>query len=135
MKKCDTPHILHPFRRKVNVLVIDIGGAHVKLLATGQDAPRQFLSGPELTPEEIVARVVQAAARWDYEAVSLEECAVRCPMDRIAIHRKFCAFFPQTAFTRMGAAFVDLSFRVVRAVCDHSPVDVAASQNSNPNRR
>ena len=55
----------------MNVLVIDIGGTHVKLLATGQDAPQQFLSGPELTPEQMVAGVVQAAAGWDYEAVSV----------------------------------------------------------------
>jgi predicted NBD/HSP70 family sugar kinase len=47
------------------------GGTHVKLLATGQDTPRKFLSGPELTPEEMVAGVVQAAAGWDYEAVSV----------------------------------------------------------------
>ena len=55
----------------MNVLVIDIGGTHVKLLATGQDAPRQFLSGPELTSEQMVAGVVQAAAGWGYEAVSV----------------------------------------------------------------
>ena len=55
----------------MNVLVLDIGGTHVKLLATGQDAPQQFLSGPELTPEQMVAGVVQAAAGWDYEAVSV----------------------------------------------------------------
>ncbi len=55
----------------MNVLVIDIGGTHVKLLATRQDAPREFVSGPELTSEQMVAEVVQAAAGWDYEAVSV----------------------------------------------------------------
>jgi polyphosphate glucokinase len=55
----------------MNVLVIDIGGTGVKLLATGQDAPRKFPSGPELTPEQMVEGVVQAAADWDYEAVSV----------------------------------------------------------------
>src|SRR5271155_2485706 len=55
----------------MNVLVIDIGGTHVKLLATGQDAPREFLSGPELTSEQMVAGVVQAATGWDHEAVSV----------------------------------------------------------------
>ena len=29
----------------MNVLVIDIGGTHVKLLATGQKEPREFESG------------------------------------------------------------------------------------------
>jgi glucose-6-phosphate isomerase len=55
----------------MDILVIDVGGTHVKLLATGQDAPRQFSSGPELTPEQMVGGVVQAAAGWDYEAVSV----------------------------------------------------------------
>ena len=55
----------------MNVLVLDIGGTSVKLLATGQDAPRSFPSGPDLTPEQMVAGVVQAAAGWDYEAVSI----------------------------------------------------------------
>ena len=55
----------------MNVLVIDIGGTSVKLLATGQDTPRKFPSGPDLTPEQMAAGVVQAAAGWDYEAVSV----------------------------------------------------------------
>jgi polyphosphate glucokinase len=55
----------------MKVLVIDIGGTHVKLLATGQEAPREFVSGPELTSEQMVAGVVQAAAGWDYEVVSV----------------------------------------------------------------
>jgi polyphosphate glucokinase len=55
----------------MNVLVIDIGGTGVKLLATGQDAPRKFPSGPDLTPEQMVAGVVETAAGWDYEAVSV----------------------------------------------------------------
>ena len=55
----------------MNVLVIDIGGTSDKLLVTGHDAPRKFPSGPDLTPEQMVAGVVQAAAGWDYEAVSV----------------------------------------------------------------
>jgi polyphosphate glucokinase len=42
----------------MKVLVIDIGGTNVKLLATGQDAPRKFPSGPDLTPEQMVAGAV-----------------------------------------------------------------------------
>jgi polyphosphate glucokinase len=55
----------------MNVLVADVGGTNVKILATGQETPRKFPSGPELTPEQMVAGVVQAAAGWDYEAVSV----------------------------------------------------------------
>jgi polyphosphate glucokinase len=55
----------------MNVLVIDVGGTNVKLLATGQGAVHKFPSGPELTPARMVAEVVQAAAGWDYDAVSV----------------------------------------------------------------
>ena len=39
----------------MNVLVIDIGGTHVKVLATSQDAHREFDSGPSLTPKRMVS--------------------------------------------------------------------------------
>jgi predicted NBD/HSP70 family sugar kinase len=55
----------------VNVLVIDIGGTNVKFLATGQDAPRKFPSGRELTPEKMVAGVRAGAADWKYDSVSV----------------------------------------------------------------
>jgi predicted NBD/HSP70 family sugar kinase len=55
----------------MNVLVVDIGGSNVKMLATGQETPRKFPSGPELTPEEMVAGVVAATKDWAYEAVSI----------------------------------------------------------------
>jgi polyphosphate glucokinase len=55
----------------MNVLVIDIGGTNVKLLATGQSEARRFASGPELTAEQMVAGVLQATAGWDYDAVSM----------------------------------------------------------------
>jgi polyphosphate glucokinase len=60
-----------PWENTMNVLVIDIGGTSVKLLATGQDSPRKFPSGPDMTPEQMVTGVVQTAAGWDYEAVSI----------------------------------------------------------------
>ena len=60
-----------PLRRIMNILVIDIGGTHVKLLATGQDLPRQFDSGPALTPEKMVAQVLKLVPDWKYEAVSI----------------------------------------------------------------
>jgi polyphosphate glucokinase len=55
----------------VNVLVVDIGGTHVKLLATGQTEPRYFESGPLMTPEEMTDRVKQMAADWQYDVVSI----------------------------------------------------------------
>jgi len=48
----------------MRVLVVDVGGTHVKVLATGQKAPREFPSGPTLTAEQMVAGVKTAAAEW-----------------------------------------------------------------------
>src|SRR5579871_2040935 len=55
----------------MQVLVVDVGGNHVKMLATGQEAPREFASGPSMTAEEMVSGVLKAAKGWKYEAVSI----------------------------------------------------------------
>jgi polyphosphate glucokinase len=55
----------------VNVLTVDVGGTNVKILATGQDKPRKFPSGPKLTPKEMVAGVKKLAQGWKYDAVSI----------------------------------------------------------------
>jgi polyphosphate glucokinase len=55
----------------VNVLVVDIGGTHVKVLATGQQEPREFVSGPKLTPQEMVDAVIKVARGWKYDVVSI----------------------------------------------------------------
>ena len=55
----------------MNVLVIDIGGTHVKTMATGQKEPRQFDSGPKLTPRLMVAGVKRLAADWKFDAVAM----------------------------------------------------------------
>lgn len=55
----------------MKVLVIDIGGTHVKILATGQDTPRQFDSGPTLTPKNMVTQVLKLSSDWEYDAVSI----------------------------------------------------------------
>jgi polyphosphate glucokinase len=55
----------------MNVLVIDIGGTNVKILATGQSEPRKFPSGSSLTAQAMVEGVRQLAADWVYEAVSI----------------------------------------------------------------
>src|SRR5499426_1817247 len=55
----------------MRVLVVDVGGTHVKVLATGQNVPREFPSGPTLTAEQMVAGVKTVAAEWTYDAVSI----------------------------------------------------------------
>ena len=55
----------------MRVLVIDVGGTHVKVLATGQDAPVSIDSGPEMSAAEMVAAVQAATAGWAYDVVSI----------------------------------------------------------------
>ena len=55
----------------VKILVIDIGGSHVKLLATGRRTPVKVPSGPDLTPHQMVDEVLEATADWDYDVVSI----------------------------------------------------------------
>jgi polyphosphate glucokinase len=53
------------------VLVIDIGGSHVKLLATGQRRSIKIVSGPTMTPGEMVTAVRTATAHWAYDVVAI----------------------------------------------------------------
>jgi polyphosphate glucokinase len=53
------------------VLVIDVGGSSVKILATSQTESRSFRSGPTLTPRRMVSRVKKLAADWAYDVVSI----------------------------------------------------------------
>jgi polyphosphate glucokinase len=55
----------------MNVLVIDVGGTNVKVLATGQKEPRRFPSGPKMTPKQMVSGVKQITVDWKYDAVSI----------------------------------------------------------------
>jgi polyphosphate glucokinase len=53
------------------VLVIDVGGTSVKILATGQQEHRAFPSGHKMTPKQMVAGVKKLAAGWRYDVVSM----------------------------------------------------------------
>lgn len=55
----------------MDILVIDVGGSHVKLHATGQAAPRRFESGRHLTPVALVEEVRERTADWPHDAISL----------------------------------------------------------------
>jgi polyphosphate glucokinase len=55
----------------MKVLVVDIGGTNVKLLATGEKQRRTFASGPTLTPRQMVAGVKRLTADWMYDVVSI----------------------------------------------------------------
>ena len=55
----------------MRVLVIDIGGTHVKVYSTGRREPLKIDSGPTMTPKEMVAAVRANTSNWKYDAVSI----------------------------------------------------------------
>lgn len=55
----------------MKVLVIDVGGTNVKVLATGQKEPRKIPSGRTMTAKGMVAAVKKATADWKYDCVAM----------------------------------------------------------------
>ncbi len=53
------------------ILVVDVGGTHVKILATGQTEERREDSGLEMTAESMVAVVRRLAEGWEFDCVSI----------------------------------------------------------------
>jgi polyphosphate glucokinase len=56
---------------ETNVLVIDIGGHNVKVLATGQTEPRKLASGPKFTPEKMVLGVKELTQDWKWDVITI----------------------------------------------------------------
>jgi polyphosphate glucokinase len=68
------------------VLVIDVGGTNIKMLATGQTEPRRHPSGPTMTPGRMIRVVKESVRDWNFDCVSLgfpgpiiNECPLREP--------------------------------------------------------
>lgn len=68
------------------VLVIDVGGTNVKMLASGQTEPRRYPSGPTMTPGKMIRVVKKSVRDWKFDCVSLgfpgpiiNECPLREP--------------------------------------------------------
>jgi polyphosphate glucokinase len=55
----------------MKVLVIDIGGSHVKIMATGHGKERKAVSGPAMSAQEMVETVLDLAGRWKFKGVSM----------------------------------------------------------------
>ncbi len=55
----------------MRILVIDVGGSHVKLLVTGRRVTVKLLSGPTMTAREMVRKVKTAVATWKFDRVSI----------------------------------------------------------------
>lgn len=55
----------------MRVLVIDVGGTHIKLLVTGRKTPIKIPSGPKMTAKQMMRRVREVVDDWCYDAVSI----------------------------------------------------------------
>jgi polyphosphate glucokinase len=55
----------------MRILVIDVGGTHVKALATGHTQPIKIPSGPAMTAKQMVRRVRASITGWTFDAVSI----------------------------------------------------------------
>lgn len=53
------------------VLVVDVGGHNIKLYHSGSKERRKTPSGPDLTPERLVAAVNELSQGWDFDHVSI----------------------------------------------------------------
>lgn len=68
----ETPNAPAPIERPpTKILVIDVGGSKLKILAAGQTEPRKASSGKSLTPGKMVEAVKALADDWEYEALSI----------------------------------------------------------------
>lgn len=55
----------------MKVLVIDVGGTHIKVASTDVRIPIKIVSGPDMDAKKMVRAVVAATAKWQYDAVSI----------------------------------------------------------------
>src|SRR4029077_4991140 len=54
-----------------NVLVIDVGGTHIKVYPIRRRQPIKIDSGPDMTPKKMIQAVRTAVDGWRYDVVSL----------------------------------------------------------------
>ncbi|HMO47428.1 MAG TPA: ROK family protein [Rubrivivax sp.] len=55
----------------MKVLVVDVGGTHLKILLSGQDTPRRTPSGPRMNAAMMVKKLRELAEGWDYDVLSI----------------------------------------------------------------
>ena len=55
----------------MRVLVIDIGGSHIKAALAGADARARVESSDDMGPEEMLARLQPLLAGWEFDVVSI----------------------------------------------------------------
>jgi polyphosphate glucokinase len=103
----------------MKILVIDVGGTHVKVQATGQRTRRKLPSGPGLTPHRMVRALSDLVAGWSYEVVSIG-VPTRVRRDRIVaepanLGRGWVGFDFARAFDRPAKTINDAAMQALGA--------------------
>jgi polyphosphate glucokinase len=87
-----------------SILVVDVGGSHVKILASGETERRRVHSGPKLSAEEMVEVVLALAEgwRWDHVAVGVPSPVAggRVVTDPVNLGKGWAGFDFEGAFRR-----------------------------------
>lgn len=63
-----------PARKRIarrNILAVDVGGTHVKVMTSRGHARREFSSGPHLSAKDMVKSVKRLTSDWSYDVVSV----------------------------------------------------------------
>jgi polyphosphate glucokinase len=55
----------------MKILAVDVGGSHVKILASDQKQKREIVSGPKMTARQMVSDIKKLAKDWTYDVVSV----------------------------------------------------------------
>jgi polyphosphate glucokinase len=63
----------------MKILAVDVGGTHVKILATGETQKREIVSGPRMTARQMVSDVKKLAKDWAYDVISILLRHSACP--------------------------------------------------------
>jgi predicted NBD/HSP70 family sugar kinase len=58
-------------RKAVKILVIDVGGTHVKARVSGRRGERRISSGAAMTARKMAREVKRLAGDWDYDVVTI----------------------------------------------------------------
>jgi len=67
---------------KKRILVVDVGGTHVKCAVSGGEM-REFVSGPSLTPKRMTRQLLAITRDWRFDAVSIGYPGVVCEVSRL----------------------------------------------------
>ncbi|MDE2023682.1 MAG: glucose-6-phosphate isomerase [Gammaproteobacteria bacterium] len=61
----------HTVQKRQRVLVLDVGGSHVKARVTGKKNEVKITSGPHMTPTLMLSRLDRRLRSWKYDVVSI----------------------------------------------------------------